>query len=143
MPVPKTELLKIGELKNLSGISVKTIRYYEEFGLIKVAIRTEGGFRLFNPETSARLAFIKRAQALGLSLGEIKEILEIYDRGKLPCQHVRQKLQVKIREIERQIAELEILKTQLVSLLTLDTPASELGDEIICPIIQQNYPHQG
>lgn len=141
MPVPitKTELLKIGELKNRSGISVKTIRYYEELGLIEAAGRTEGGFRLFTLESIARLAFIKRSQSLGLSLQEIGEILQIHDQGKLPCHEVKQKLQAKVLEIEQRVAELEILKRQLISLI--DTPQSlsnNQANNIICPIIQQN-----
>ncbi len=141
MPATQTELLKIGELKTRSGISVKTIRYYEELGLIEAAGRTEGGFRLFTTETIARLAFIKRAQSLGLSLQEIGEILQIHDRGKLPCQEVKHKLQAKVLEIEQRIAELQILKTQLVSLInTPQSPSSShsQANELICPIIQQN-----
>ena len=143
MPVTKTELLKIGELKNRSGISVKTIRYYEELGLIETAGRTEGGFRLFTPEAIARLAFIKRSQRLGLSLQEIGEILQIHDRGKLPCDEVKQKLQTKVLEIEQRIAELQTLKTQLVALIdTSQSPfrsSNQANEEMICPIIQQDF----
>lgn len=142
MPTPKTELLKIGELKTRSRISVKTIRYYEELGLIETAGRTEGGFRLFTPEAISRLAFIKRAQNLGLSLREIGEILHIHDQGKLPCREVKQKLQTRVLEIEQHIAELEILKTQLLSLINLPQPSSSPNypvDNVICPIIQQDY----
>lgn len=145
MPTQRTELLKIGELKTRSGISVKTIRYYEELGLIQAAARTEGGFRLFTLEAIARLAFIKRSQSLGLSLQEIGEILQIHDQGKLPCHQVKQKLQAKVREIEQRIAELQLLKTQIISLI--DSPNSPKSQslsksqakEVICPIIQQEY----
>ena len=139
MQTPKAELLKIGELKTRSGISVKTIRYYEQLGLIQSAARTEGGFRLFTLEAIARLAFIKRSQSLGLSLQEIGAILQIHDQGKLPCKEVKQKLHAKILEIEQQIAELQILKTQLISLI--DTPPSlskNQTNDVICPIIQQD-----
>ncbi len=134
-----TELLKIGELKARSGISVKTIRYYEQLGLIEAEKRTEGGFRLFTPEAIARLAFIKRSQSLGLSLQEIGEILHVHDQGKLPCQEVRHKLQAKVKDIEQRIEELQLLKTQLKSLI--DTPkdiSTNPAKDIICPIIQQN-----
>ena len=139
MQTPKAELLKIGELKTRSGISVKTIRYYEQLGLIQSAARTEGGFRLFTLEAIARLAFIKRSQSLGLSLQEIGAILQIHDQGKLPCKEVKQKLHAKILEIEQQIAELQILKTQLISLI--DTPPSlskNQTNDVICPIIQHD-----
>jgi DNA-binding transcriptional MerR regulator len=137
---PKVELLKIGELKARSGVSIKTIRYYEQLGLIKAAARTEGGFRLFTPEVIHRLTLIKRAQSLGLSLQEIGEILTIRDRGSLPCDRVKKQLQNKINEIEQRIQELELLKTQLISLIknTKNLP-KEAPEGVICPIIEQVY----
>ena len=62
---------QIGLIAKESGVPIKTIRYYEELGLLKASSRTEGGFRLFDPDVFARLHFIKRAQSLGLSLLEI------------------------------------------------------------------------
>jgi DNA-binding transcriptional MerR regulator len=61
-------MLKIGQLSLESGVSIKTIRYYEELGLIQSPERTEGQFRLFTPDTVHRLLFVKRLQSLGLSL---------------------------------------------------------------------------
>ncbi|HBL11466.1 MAG TPA: heavy metal-responsive transcriptional regulator, partial [Cyanobacteria bacterium UBA11162] len=74
--------LKIGDVSSQTGLSVKTIRYYEEMGLLApTTTRSESGYRLFTPQALKRLAFIKRAQSLGLSLSEIHEILEVYDSG--------------------------------------------------------------
>ncbi|AFZ36519.1 transcriptional regulator, MerR family [Stanieria cyanosphaera PCC 7437] len=132
------ELLKIGELQNRTGVSIKTIRYYEQLGLIKAVTRTEGGFRLFNVETIHRLALIKRAQSLGLSLQEISDILTIRDRGSLPCDQVKQQLQNKVNQIEQRIQELQLLKAQLISLIkNTENLPHEVTEGVICPIIEQ------
>ncbi|MEM8806352.1 MAG: heavy metal-responsive transcriptional regulator [Cyanobacteria bacterium P01_G01_bin.38] len=128
-------LLRIGEIKNRSHLPVKTIRYYEELGLIQATKRTEGGFRLFSPDVLPRLAFIKRAQKLGLSLQEIGDILAIHDQGNLPCHEVKHKFQAKIHQINEQIEQLSLLKTQLETLMTAPTD-SDFVDESICPIIE-------
>jgi MerR family copper efflux transcriptional regulator len=131
-------LLKIGELKEKSGVSIKTIRYYEEIGLIQPETRTSGNFRLFSPQALNRLRFIKRSQRLGLSLQEIGELLQIHDSGQLPCHEVRRKFTGKIAEIERQIADLQILKQELATLMAVSNTENDRTDEdIICPIIEQ------
>jgi DNA-binding transcriptional MerR regulator len=72
---------------------VTTIRYYEEIGLLEpITTRSESGYRLFNSQVLNCLAFIKRAQSLGLRLSEIHSILEVYDSGELPCGTVKQLL---------------------------------------------------
>ncbi|MBW4521963.1 MAG: heavy metal-responsive transcriptional regulator [Scytolyngbya sp. HA4215-MV1] len=126
----------IGAIAKESHIPVKTIRYYEELGLLQSTRRTEGGFRLFPPDTISRLSFIKRAQSLGLSLSEIKEFLDIYDRGNLPCDHVKVKLNNKIAEIDQQLQQLQILKQELIGLLSGSTTVSKTSPQLICPIIQ-------
>ena len=126
---------QIGPVAKESGVPIKTIRYYEELGLLKAAGRTEGGYRLFDGDIFTRLSFIKRAQSLGLSLAEIKEFLEVHDQGDLPCDHVRVKLQDKVAEIDQQIHQLQILKLELQGLLSGST-ILENSEAVICPIIQ-------
>lgn len=129
--------LKIGEVSRQSQVSVKTIRYYEDIGLVQAADRSEGGFRLFGPEVITRLAFIKRAQTLGLSLSEIHDILVIHDQGNSPCHEVKQTLHHKIDEIQQRIDELTLLKHQLQNLLLGAEAGSQLPSHAtICPIIE-------
>lgn len=133
------KLHKIGEVASHSGLPVKTIRYYEELGLLSpVVTRAESGYRLFNSQVLKRLNFIKRAQSLGMSLKEIQEFLEIHDRGELPCSEVKQHIQAKIEAIDRQIAALEILRSELQELLSgwQEPPETDNQSEIICPNIQ-------
>ncbi len=133
--VQETKL--IGSVAKESGVPIKTIRYYEELGLLKTSGRTEGGFRIFSPDVLARLNFIKRAQRLGLSLAEIKDFLEIRDRGELPCEHVQVKLAEKISQIEQQIQQLQILKLELKGLLSGWENIPENPEQTICPIIER------
>ena len=132
--VQETKL--IGSVAKESGVPIKTIRYYEELGLLKTSGRTEGGFRIFSPDVLARLNFIKRAQRLGLSLAEIKDFLDIHDRGELPCEHVQIKLSEKISQIEQQIQQLQILKLELQGLLSGWETIPENPEQMICPIIE-------
>jgi DNA-binding transcriptional MerR regulator len=132
--------LKIGEVANLTGMSVKTIRYYEEIGLLEpTTTRAESGYRLFNSQVLNRLAFIKRSQSLGLSLSEIRDILEVHDSGELPCGSVKQHLLLKVEAITEQIEALEILKSELLGLLSgwQEQPPSDRIAQTICPNIQE------
>jgi MerR family transcriptional regulator, copper efflux regulator len=128
----------IGFVAKESGLPIKTIRYYEELGLLKTTGRTEGGYRLFDEDVFARLNFIKRSQSLGLSLAEIKEFLNIHDQGQLPCDRIKPQLEHKVQEIDHQIQQLKILKQELEGLLSgwhrVDSPFS---GETICPILEQ------
>jgi DNA-binding transcriptional MerR regulator len=72
--------LRIGDLARITGLSIKTLRYYERRGLLKPPPRTQGGYRLYGSEEVARLRFIQRAKLLGLKLEEIRELVELAAR---------------------------------------------------------------
>ena len=134
--------LKIGEVAVRSGMSVKTIRYYEDMGLLGPTVeRSDVGYRMFQLQALKRLEFIKRAQSLGLRLQEIQALLAIHDQGALPCPEVKQQLQAKIQTITTQIKALENLQSQLQRLLSSweDQPPSEHLAQTICPNIQMSY----
>ncbi|MBE9030449.1 heavy metal-responsive transcriptional regulator [filamentous cyanobacterium LEGE 11480] len=126
-------LLKIGELSHQSGVTVKTIRYYENLGLLTAIERSDGNFRLFSSDMVQRLRFIKRLQSLGLSLVEIQDCLQINDSGELPCEEIATKLRQHIEEINRRIDELMQLRQELSNTLSnwSDSPRAMLGT--ICP----------
>lgn len=129
---------QIGTIAKESGVPIKTIRYYEEIGLIKASSRTEGGFRLFSPDVLSRLHFIKSAQNLGLSLLEIKDFLQVHDQGNLPCEQIQAKLHDKVAAIDKQIQDLLIFKHQLEALLSTWEAIPESPKKAICPIIERN-----
>ncbi len=130
--------LLIGQVTALSGVPIRTIRYYESLGLLKSSGRTEGGFRQFSSDILMRLSFIKRAQTLGLSLQEIGEILQVYDGGKPACDEIQQKLKDKIFEINRQIEQLLTLRGELRGLLSGWDSLTTKPEDTICPIIQKD-----
>lgn len=109
--------MKIGELAAASGSTPKTIRFYEQAGLMPEPTRRPSGYRDYGPEFIDRLHFIRRAQAAGLSLREVRQVLAIYDRGDTPCSHVQQVLSDRLDQVRAQIAELVTLETHLETLL--------------------------
>lgn len=131
-------MLKIGEAAAKSGLPVKTIRYYDDIGLLTPTVeRSESGYRLFLPQVIDRLVFIKRAQSLGLSLEEVKEILAVHDRGSLPCDTVKGQIQDKIAQITVQIEQLTTLRSELQTVLSQwQEPAPELIETTICPNLE-------
>lgn len=110
--------MKIGELAAASGSTPKTIRFYEQAGLMPEPTRRPSGYRDYGPEFIDRLHFIRRAQAAGLALREIRQVLAIYDRGDAPCGHVQQVLTDRLDQVRAQIAELVTLETHLETLLS-------------------------
>ncbi|MEH2120659.1 heavy metal-responsive transcriptional regulator [Nostoc sp.] len=140
MLTQETKLLLIGQVTDISGIPIRTIRYYESLGLLKSSRRTEGGFRQFSLDVLTRLAFIKRAQNLGLSLEEIGNILQVYDQGQAPCGEIKEKLENKLLEIDHQIDQLLTLRSEIDGLLSGWKNNGSQHKDTICPIIQ-NTPH--
>jgi DNA-binding transcriptional MerR regulator len=128
--------MKIGALSVRSGLPVKTLRYYEDLGLLPAIGRTDGGYRLFGEHSLRRLEFIRRLKTLGLSLDEIQGCLAVHDAGALPCDDIRIQLGRQIERIDGQIKELRQLRRELQSLLAgwRSDPAKE-GD-VICPNLQ-------
>ena len=81
---PPGRLLQIGEVAERVGLSLRTIRYYEEMRLVVPEARTEGGFRLYTEEHVDRLAFIRDAKPLGFTVHELRELLEARDTMRDP-----------------------------------------------------------
>ncbi|MGE3279988.1 MAG: helix-turn-helix domain-containing protein [Alphaproteobacteria bacterium] len=103
----------IGALAKSSGCSVQTIRWYEQAGLLPPPHRTEGGRRLYNEKTAARLAFIRHARELGFSLDDIRELLAFTDNPEQTCSAADQIAHRHLAEIENRIARLSTLRTEL------------------------------
>ncbi|MDG2992278.1 heavy metal-responsive transcriptional regulator [Candidatus Synechococcus calcipolaris G9] len=132
-------MLKIGEVAHQSSLPVKTIRYYDDLGLLTTVVqRSPSGYRLFQPSVIYRLHFIRTAQRLGLTLQEIREILEIRDQGVLPCGHVKERLESRLADIQGQIVSLNLLAQQLEGILSgwQENPAPQMSPDQICPNLQ-------
>ncbi len=109
--------MRIGELAEQVGVSTKTIRYYESIGLLPQPDRSCGGYRLYGEDDLDRVAFIRRAQQLDLSLHEIGEILALRERGEQPCGYVMETAQTRLEELDRRIAQMRRAREELHALL--------------------------
>jgi MerR family transcriptional regulator, copper efflux regulator len=105
--------MRIGELGSLTGVKETTIRFYEQRGLLPPPIRTGSGYRDYDGSSRGRLAFIRAGQAVGLTLAEIREILDFRDQGVAPCTHVTKLIDTREQQITRQIEDLQDLRLEL------------------------------
>lgn len=108
--------MRIGELALRSGVSEKTLRYYEDIGLVDTPERSANGYRDYGADVVDRLRFVRSAQAVGLTLAEIREILGLRERGETPCQHVLAVIEKHAEEIDARIKELRDLRRELKEL---------------------------
>ena len=137
--------MQIGRVSEQTGLSVDAIRFYEKQRLIERPPRTEGGFRLFNTEDIRRIRFIRRAQQLGFSLPEIRELLLLRREQGKACSHVRDLLRAKVSTVRQKIRELGILEGQLTrSLLKCECNLKAAGNcyRDGCPVLQE-ISHRG
>lgn len=147
MGVVRSEpLLRIGELAKRTGFSTKTLRYYEQIGLVRPVERSESGYRLYGLDVPDRLGFVRRSQGLGLRLDDIKRILEISDEGRVPCEHVIGVVDRELAEVSKQMARLKALRRDLTELRTRLTHALEtgsVGPGRACPCFESDTPVEG
>lgn len=120
--------LLISELAQASGVRAKTIRFYEQIGLLPPAQRAENGYRCYNSEDVRRLRFIRNARGLDFSLDDLKEVLALRDQGDAPCRYVAHLLEAKAVEIEERIRQLQELQQDLQELIA---QAANLPDDDI------------
>jgi MerR family transcriptional regulator, mercuric resistance operon regulatory protein len=105
--------IQIGEAAQRTALTVDTIRFYERRALLPAAPRTTGQFRLYTAADVTRLNFIKQMQGLGFSLQQIKQLLDLRDRGRYACEEVKNLLKDKLTEIRSKIRELQKLESEL------------------------------
>ena len=109
--------LRIGQVARKTGLTVDAIRFYERAGLLPRPMRTSGGYRLYNPPAVADLEFIQKAQQLGFSLSEIRELSSIQRHPQEVCAHVRDLIAQKLETVRTKIAELQTLEVGLIDAL--------------------------
>lgn len=123
----------IGKLAGMAQVSADTVRYYEKEGLINPAQKSDAGYRLYNEEAVRRLNFIKHAQHCGLSLSEIRELLDIKTRNDSCCNDVRAVAIHKKLQLESKIKALQVMSNALSELIAACTDDGKSTDE--CPIL--------
>ena len=109
--------LRIGEVSRRSGVSVKTIRFYCDQGLIAASARSQGGFRLFDASIFADLALIRALRAMDVPFAELAKILEVRRSGVCNCSVLKASITTKLDSIDQRMDELLAMKQELCSLL--------------------------
>lgn len=125
--------LTIGQLAKRVGVNVETLRYYERLDLLSPFTRKLSGYRVYGPSELRRLRFIKNAQALGFTLQEIAEFLNLRVGSTAVCGDVKRKTQVKLRQVEKKIGDLQALARSLRKLIR-SCEAEQITDH--CPILE-------
>ena len=109
-------MMKIGQLATTTGASVKTLRFYEDQGLLPEPARTPSGYRDYPEEAIARVTFIRTAQAAGLKLAQIGEILDSPEQGRPPREPVRTLVTDRLDEVEERLADLPRIRSELLAI---------------------------
>ena len=131
------QVLHIGTAAKQTGLSIDTIRFYQKSGLLKPPARTAGGYRVFSETEIAELQFIARAQDLGFSLAEIKELLSLRNQKGRACPEVRGLIHCRLQNVRQKIVALKQLESELARRLRSCDRAlkSHQAGERGCPVI--------
>jgi MerR family mercuric resistance operon transcriptional regulator len=123
----------IGELAQKCEINLETLRYYERVGIMLPPPRSASGHREYSESSADRLAFIRRAQSLGFTLTEIKELLELRRREDEHCADVVHSIDTKLQEVEKKLSDLRSIRRALTTMKELCQGDCLIGD---CPILE-------
>ncbi len=125
--------MNISEAAQRSGLSSKTIRYYEQIELIQPAKRSDNGYRDYSAHDLEVLQFLQRSRATGFGLDECRQLLELYQNPQRRSQHVKSLVEEKLGQVDRQIQELQAMRDTLATMVSHCA-----GDEgPVCAIIDE------
>ena len=127
-------VLKIGDVSRHAELSIDAVRFYEREGLLGRVRRSSAGQRQYDDETVRRLAFVRRATALGFSLAEVKSLLTLRVSARMPCDRVRKRALAKLTDIDHRIAELQQMRDALARLASGCANGAALGS---CPFLDE------
>jgi DNA-binding transcriptional MerR regulator len=137
-----TRQVRIGQLARQLGLNPKTIRYYESIGLLRKPARTEAGYRLYDADDRERLAFIRKAQAVGLTLDEIGQLLALHRNGEMPRTYVGDLVDQKLAAVDAQLRALQDFRDDLLALRAEVEQADETAcaEGQVCGLIELYHP---
>jgi MerR family transcriptional regulator, copper efflux regulator len=134
--------LKIGEVSRLSGIGIEALRFYEKNGLLNRPGRTYSGYRIYDESVLTRLDFIKKAQVLGFSLNEIKQLIDHKSSGENPCAEVREIVKTRLEELDERIRQMLLYREELATALEEWEETGE-SDGHVCGLIENSHIEHG
>jgi DNA-binding transcriptional MerR regulator len=127
--------LTISALAGSLGLSADTLRYYERLGLLPRAERTAAGYRLYGDDAVERLNFICAGKRMGLRLADIKELLDVRDRGQCPCGHTQDLVTRRLAEVGTEIQQLSAVRKQLLDLRSRNQQCLDaVADDWFCAV---------
>lgn len=127
--------MRIGEVAAAAAVPAKTIRFWESQGLLSAPARTSSGYRDYGPEIVDRLGFIRRCQAAGFTLDQIRQVLAVSDSGEPACTHVERLIADRLADVEARIAELTRARRHLQSLAALASAQDPADCHGYCKIL--------
>lgn len=137
MPLSFLNVMNISQVAKLTELTAKSIRLYEEKGLISAPLRSEGGYRTYSQRHIDDLLLIARCRRVGFSLDECKAMLTLANDPQRTRAAVRSRAQQKLQQVSSQLAELTMIKQQLEE--WIDSCPGDQGND--CPIIEQLKGH--
>lgn len=131
--------LHVAELAAQTGVTPATIRYYARTGLLHPGREPENGYRCFSGDDKNRVRFVRQAQALGLTISDIKHVLETVDHGEVPCHQVQSLVESRLESIREQITELQATEERIHHALVAwdDIGRTQPTDGELCPLIER------
>jgi len=128
-------MLTIGNVAQRAGVRNSALRYYEARGLLRPVARLPNGYRIYDEDAVGLLNFVRRAQSLGITLKEIRRLLELSRKGQRPCAEVKELARQHLSDLDLKIRELKLLRKQLELLLRHTSRQSRRN--AICPLIER------
>src|SRR5512135_1480009 len=136
--------MNIGDVAERSGVPAKTIRYYEEIGLVRPAARQENGYRAYDERDIQVLRFLKRARGLGFSVQDCRDLLSLYQDRQRASADVKALARHRVDEIDRKIAELQAMRATLADLIDRchgdDRPDCPILDDLAEGCCERGHP---
>jgi MerR family copper efflux transcriptional regulator len=129
-------MLTIGAIARQAGIRASAVRYYETQGLLRPAWRLPNGYRIYGEDALALLHFVRRAQTLGITIRELKQLLELSRQGQRPCPQVKELARRHLHDLDLKVKELKHLRKQLQ--LLLHRQPSRNRSSVVCPLIEES-----
>ena len=131
--VMEQKAFTVGTLAERAGVNLESIRFYERRGLLPEPSRAASGYRIYGGDDLRRLEFIKKAQGLGFTLNEIKELLSLRVDGPVPCDEVRGLAERKLGDVDRKIRDLQQIQQSLTALVGACRSRPQTNE---CPILE-------